>query len=170
MKIPRNWLGLTVALAILALGGLIAVAQQEEAAPPVRLLVVDETKTFLSTMRVGAFVGVLKGTGIFSVDVRFADVTSSWDDPLAGLTPEPDLEPYDIVLVIPLGIDDATVDWVMVVTDGLAALPPSVLGGLGLIGQVVDGVFEGNVRTIGIYDHLLVALLHGVYLAEGWMR
>jgi hypothetical protein len=169
MGFSRSRLGPILALAILTFG-LASTGQQGTTASPVRVLVVDETKTFLSTMRVGAIVGVLKGAGIFHVDVRFADVVSSWDDPLAGQTPDANLEPYDIVLVIPLGIDDETVDWVVLVSDGPPSLAPPALGGLELIRQVVDRVFEGNVRTIGVYDHLLVALLYGIYTAEGWMR
>jgi hypothetical protein len=52
----------------------------------------------------------------------------------------------------------------------LSTLPPPVLAGVGVIAQVVDAVFEGGVRAVGIYDHLLVPLLYGVYKAQGWMR
>ena len=55
-------------------------------------------------------------------------------------------------------------------TDVPTSLPTSVLGGIGVIEQIVAAVFEGAVRTIGIDDHLVVVLLHGVYRAEGWMR
>jgi hypothetical protein len=169
MGISRSRLGPILALTVLTFG-LAVTGQQGATTSPVRVLVVDETRTFLSTVRVGALVGVLKGAGIFHVDVRFADVVTSWDDPLAGETPDADLEPYDIILVVPLGIDDATVDWVALVSAGPPFLAPPALGGVELIGQVVEQMFEGNVRTIGVYDHLLVALLYGVYTAEGWMR
>jgi len=169
MATQRNRLGLFLVLAIVVLSA-AAGAQPETESPTIRLLIVDETKTFLSTMRVGALVGVLKGAGLFEVDVKFVDVATSWDDPLDGETLDPDLEPYDIVVVIPIGIDDGTVDWVLLVSGPPPLLDPSVLGGLGMIGQITAQVFEGNVRAVGIADHLLVALLYGVYSAEGWMR
>ena len=109
MRSIRWRLGLTFALAALALG-VVANAQPEAAGEAVRLLIVDETKTLLSTMRVGGLVGVLKASGLFVVDVRFADAESSWDDPLAGEARGSDLEPYDLLLVIPRGIDDGSDD------------------------------------------------------------
>jgi len=169
MTTQRNRIGLALVLAIVVLS-VAAGAQPETESSAIRLLIVDETKTFLSTMRVGALVGVLKGAGLFEVDVKFADVATSWDDPLDGETLDPGLEPYDIVVVIPVGIDDGTVDWVLLVSGPPPLLDPAVLAGLGAVGQITSQVFEGNVRAVGITDHLLVALLYGIYSAEGWMR
>ncbi|MFC2078024.1 hypothetical protein ACFLTM_04370 [Candidatus Bipolaricaulota bacterium] len=169
MNNVRNRLALILAMTILTIG-VAANGQPEPAGASVRLLVVDETKTFLSTMRVGGLVGALKATGLFHVDIRFADVEAEWDDPLAGMTPEPDLEPYDVILVIPQGIDDASVDWLWLLSDGPANLPPPILGGVELIEQILNQVFEGNVRTLGVYDDLLIGCLYGLYVMEGWMR
>ncbi|MGB2983856.1 MAG: hypothetical protein WBC63_08375 [Candidatus Bipolaricaulia bacterium] len=165
----RKRLGPILALLVLAVG---VAANGQTVAPTetTRLLIVDETKTFLSTMRVGGLVGALKGFGLFHVDVRLANVESSWDDPLVGEVPAPSLEPYDIILVIPRGLDNDSVDWVWVISDGPAILPPPVLGGVGAIGQVVSLVFEGNVRPVGVYDDLMPSLLFGLYVKEGWMR
>lgn len=169
MRSIRWRLGLTFVLAALALG-VVANAQPETACEAVRLLVVDETKTLLSTMRVGGIVGILKASGQFVVDVRFADVESSWDDPLAGETRGSDLEPYDLLLVIPRGIDDGSADWIWVLSDGPMLLPPHVSGGIDLIAQIVSQVFEGNVRPTGVYDDLLLGFLYEFYVMEGWMR
>jgi len=169
MGTTRRRLRLAIALTLVLLGTM-AVAQPETATPSVRLLVIDETKTLHATMRIGAMVGALKGAGLFHVDVRLADVESSGDDPLVGERPDPRLDPYDIVLIVPRGMDNASADWVLVVTDTLSTLRPAVLAGVGAIEQVVAAVFEGSVRTVGIYDHLLVPLLYGVYEAQGWMR
>jgi len=169
MSNARNRLALTLAMTILTIG-VAANGQLEPAGASVRLLVVDETKTFLSTMRVGGLVGALKTTGLFHVDVRFADVESEWDNPLAGEEQKADLEPYDVILVIPQGIDDASVDWLWLLSDGPANLPPPVLGGVELVEQMVNLVFEGNVRTLGVHDDLLIGCLYGFYVMEGWMR
>jgi len=169
MNNARRGLTLILAVAILVIG-VAANGQPESAGTPIRLLVVDETKTFLSTMRVGGLVGALKAAGLFHVDVRFADVDAEWDDPLAGEEPETDLEPYDVILVIPQGIDDASVEWLWLLSDGPANLPQAILGGVELIEQMVSLVFEGNVRTLGVYDDLVIGCLYGLYVMEGWMR
>jgi hypothetical protein len=156
-------------LAALVLG-VVVNAQPEAAGEAVRLLVVDETKTFLSTMRVGGLVGVLKGSGLFHVDVVFADVKSSWNDPLAGEEPSPDLEPYDLVLLIPRGIDDGSIDWACILSDEPRLLSAHASSGIDLVAQVVSQVFEGNVRPIGVHDDLLLGFLYEVYVMEGWMR
>jgi len=91
----------------------------------VRVLVVDETKTLASTMRVAGLVGALRGTGLFDVSHRLADVESSWDDPLAGSEPPPDEAPQDLILIVPRGIDDGSADWIWIASNGLFSLPPA---------------------------------------------
>ena len=150
--------------------GLVVNAQSETAGEAIRLLIVDETKTFLSTMRVGGLVGALKGSELFHVDVIFADVESSWDDPLVGKGPDPDLEPYDLVLLIPRGIDDGSIDWICSLSGNPRLLPPHVSTGIELIAQVVGQVFEGSVRLMGVHDDLLLGLFYEVYVAKGWIR
>ena len=169
MRRVRWRLGMILVTAVLGLGILVN-AQPKAAGEAVRLLIVDETKTFLSTMRVGGLVGVLKGSGLFRVDVIFADVESSWDDPLAGKGPDPDLEPYDLVLLIPRGIDDGSIDWICSLSGDPRLLPTRVSAGIEFIAEVVGQVFEGSVRPIGVHDDLLLDLFYEVYLMKGWIR
>lgn len=169
MRNIRWRLGLILVLTVLA-SGVVANAQPETAGEAVRLLVVDETKTLLSTMRVGGIVGVLKGSGLFHVDVIFADVESSWDEPLAGKEPEPDVEPYDLVLIIPRGIDDGSIDWICTLSGDPRLLPSHVSAGIDLIAHVVSQALEGRARPIGVHDDLLLGFLYEVYLMKGWMR
>ena len=63
MRISRSWVGPALALAVLTSVCLVTAGQQEGATAPVRVLVVDETKTFLSTMRVGGLVGGVTDPG-----------------------------------------------------------------------------------------------------------
>ena len=169
MTNARNRLALILAVTILILG-VVVNGQPDLASASVRLLVVDETKTFLSTMRVGGLVGVLKGSGLLHVDVVFADVESSWDSPLAGVKLDSDLEPYDLVLLIPRGIDDGSIDWACILSGVPRLLSAHASSGIDLIAQVVSQVFEGNVRPIGVHDDLLLGFLYEVYVMEGWMR
>ena len=169
MNIARWRLGLVLVLSILALG-LAASAQSVSASESVRMLVVDETKTFLSTMRVGGLVGALKGTGLFEVDVRFADVESDWEDPFHGQWADSDLVPYDIVLVVPRGIDDATATSIWLLSAEPTALSPSLLAAVELTEMVAGQVFDGIVQVAGVHDDLLLGILVDIYVARGWMR
>jgi len=150
---------------LLMAAGAAAVAAQGG----VRVLVIDETKTFASTMRVAALVGGLKAAGPFEVSYRVADVGSIWDDPLAGIPPSDD-PPYDLIVVVSRGIDDGTSDWVWILSNGLSSLPPPVCSGIGMIGILVDRVFGGEVRTLKVYDDFILPFLSALYVNEGWLR
>jgi len=169
MGMTKCRMGLALALLALLMS-LSAFSQSEASVEPVRLLVVDQTKTFLSTMRIGGLVGALKGTGLFEVGVEFADAVSDWDDPLAGKSPAADLEPYDIVLVIPRGIDDGSADWVWIMIAPAAMAPAQVAMGLEILEGMLALVFEGAVDSMNSADDLFVGFLHSLYIAEGWMR
>ncbi|RLE39157.1 hypothetical protein DRJ23_04040, partial [Candidatus Acetothermia bacterium] len=60
-----------VTVGLLLFVGIAAAGQQapEPQGEKVRLLLVDETKTFSSTMRVGILAGILKKNPLFAVDV-----------------------------------------------------------------------------------------------------
>ena len=146
----------------------VAVSSLAVAQAGVRVLVVDETKTLASTMRVAGLVGMLKGMGPFEVAYRLADVESSWDDPLAGA--EPDGVPYDLIIVVPRGIDDGSADWIWIVSNGLLSLPPVVRSGIDLIDGVIGRVFGGGARPVGLYDDFLLSFLSALYVNEGWLR
>jgi len=148
---------------------IVAAAVPAAAGGGIRVLIVDETKTLAATMRVAGLVGGLKGAGPFDVSYRVADVVSSWDDPLFGVQPSDDA-PYDLVVIVSRGIDDGTSDWVWILSDGLSPLPPIVRTGIGMIGAIVDRVFGGRVRALGVYDDFLLPFLSALYVNEGWLR
>lgn len=97
-----------------ALGGLYdggtALGQGQE---PFHLLIVDETQTFSSSIRLQVLASLLNRTGLFELTAKFVRVENSFDDPLQG--EEPDRR-YDVILIIPKGIDDGTVRQLWVVT------------------------------------------------------
>jgi len=144
--------------------------QMEQTPPAMRVLVVDGTKTFLSTMRIGGLVGALKGSGLFEVDVRFADVQSGWHDPLAGQSQSEGHVPYDFLLAIPRGIDDASADWIWILSAGPTSPTSPFVAGLQVIEQVLGLVFEGAVTPLGVHDDLLLGMLYEFHVAKGWMR
>ena len=137
-------------------------------APIVRLLLIDETKTIASTMRIVALVKGLRGVGGVEVDVRLADVASAYDDPLADVDPEG--EPYDIVLIIPRGIDDGSVDFIWLVSLWLDGLAPHVRAGAEVVTGFVDQIFDGVATTLDVYDDLFAGFLWALYEKKGWVR
>jgi len=141
--------------------------ETQSAAMKLRVLLVDETKTFLSTMRVGALAGVLKGTGMVDVDVKMVDVDSSYADPLGAFS-VPEL-PYDLILIVPAGIDDATVAQIWLVTRYFDKTTPQYAILAGFSG-IVDQVFQGAAVAVDVSEDLWPAGYASLYLAEGWLR
>jgi hypothetical protein len=158
---------LTCALIVAAL---TASAASQAAPEAVRLLVVDETKTFASTLRVTGLVKALKGVGLYEIDVEVADVVSSYDDPLDGLNPDPASESYDLMLIIPRGLDDGSVATIWIVSDGLLQLAAHVRAGVELLSALVDQVFTGIGRAVDVYEDLFPGFFWALYVNQGWMR
>ena len=154
----------------LLLAGWAASTAGQDAAPPLRVLVVDGTRTFLSTMRVGALVGAMRQIGMFEVDVRLSDVQGEFEDPLAGETLGAGTRPYSAVIIIPRGIDTGTASRIWIVRNALVAIPPPAAAALSLIGQIADQAFAPAVVAIGPEDDLLAGFLWALYVKEGWIH
>jgi len=145
-------------------------ASAQPAPEAVRVLVVDETKTFTSTMRVAGLVGALRTVGMFEVGVALADVTTSYDDPLAGRMPAEDEEVYDLIVVLPRGLDNGSIDQIWVVSAGFDALAPIVAAGVDMLSVLVDQVFAEIAEAIDVTEDLWPCLLWAVYESKGWIR
>jgi hypothetical protein len=162
-----NWIRSALCVAaILGIAVLSAAAQQSS---PARVLLIDETKTFLSTMRVAGLVGALRGTGVLQVDVRLADVGSGFDDPLAGVEQPPDLIPYPIAVIVTRGVDSGVFPYVWILSGDVQAMLPGDRTALDVVTQVVSQVFAGVGTPVGVYEDLYPALLWALYVQEGWM-
>jgi len=165
-KRPKT--GVLMLAALLTAIPLISLSQ--ETPPLVRVLVVDETKTFASTMRVAGLVGALRSAGLFDVGVALVDVTSSYDDPLADRTPEQGEEPYDLIVIVPRGLDDGSMSRIWIVSAGLSSLPPIVTTSLDVLTGVLDQVFTGIGEAIDVSEDLWPSLLWATYSLKGWIR
>ena len=156
-----------VASVLLLIAGLQAVSQQSQSQIKLHLLLVDETKTFASTMRVGALAGVLKKTGMVELTVKMIDVDSSYADPLVGL--DAPQQPYDLVLIVPKGIDDGSIAQIWLVSEYYEDSTPqhTLLAGLS---QIVDKVFQGLAEATDVSEDLWPAGYAALYREEGWIR
>ena len=141
----------------------------EELASPLRLLLVDGTKTFASTARVGALAGAVRSTGMFDLDVRFSSETCPYDDPLACEVDIP-ATPYDVVVIIPRGIDDGTASTVWLVTGILPWTSPEGWPAVAAVGGMIDQVFAGLASAVDPSADLWPAFAASLYQAQGWLR
>ena len=156
---------LVALLAVIPLGSL-----SQDAPPLVRVLVVDETKTFASTMRVAGLVGGLRSVGLFDVAVTLAEVVGNYDDPLGDRTPEEGEEPFDLIVILPRGLDDGSIGRIWVVSAGLSSLSPIVTASVDMLTGIVDQVFTGIGEAIDVSEDLWPCLLWAVYSTKGWIR
>ena len=165
----KTRLGLFFLIGVMLLGW-NALTFGQEIPPAVRVLLIDETKTFTSTMKVAGTIGALRQMGLFDVSVRLADVDTDYSDPLEGITPEPDQSPFDLVLILPRGLDTKIDVSIWLVSDGFNALSPFVRGAVDLISTVVDQVFAGSGQTIDVSEDLWPGFLWGAYISKGWIE
>jgi len=168
MRIRRS--AVLMPLFFLVLAGSSHLPMGQDTGGGIRLLLVDETKTFTSTMRVGALAGVLKTIGLFDVSVRLVDVPSSYDDPLRAEQPDPAQTPFDVIVVLPRGLDDGSMSQIWLVTPGLESLTPTVRAGVDAASGIIAQVFQGSAEAIDVSEDLWPGLLAALYLKEGWLR
>ncbi len=157
-----------ITLIALAIFAVFVTAQQPPAQHNrLKLLLVDETKTFSSTMRVGALAGILKKSGEFDVTVKMVDVSSSYVDPLAGI--QPTETPYNVILIIPKGIDNGTVEQIWLVTRGFDELPSQAVQGIKMLSSLINKVFVGLAHATDVRHDLFPGFLSALYVKEGWL-
>ena len=154
---------------LLAAASLPAVAQED--ASPARLLLVDQTKTFASTMRVAALAKTLRefDAAPLELTVRLTETTSPYGNPLED-APLPPEAPFHMIIIIPRGIDDGTADRIWLITT-LASSPPSPeWEGVELLGLLIDTIFEGVAAAVDPMEDLWPAMLAAGYAAQGWLE
>jgi len=149
--------------------GWSALAVGQELPSTIRVLLIDETKTFTSTMKVAGTIGALRQMGLFDVSVRLANVDTDYADPLAGIAPESDQEPFDFILILPRGLDTKTGVSIWLVSDGFNVLSSFARGAVDLVSTVVDQVFAGSGQTIDVSEDLWPGFLQAAYVLKGWM-
>lgn len=142
-------------------------AQEPQAeAEKFALLIVDETKTFSSSIRVQVLASLLKKTGQFELFAKFVEVSSSFDDPLQGLEPD---RRYDLILIIPRGIDDNTVRQLWVVSRPFPEISEGLRRAIGLLKQLAGRVFTGAAEAVDVTDDLIPGYFATIFIREGWL-
>ena len=130
------------------------------------LLIVDETKTFSSSIRVQVLASLLNKSGKFALSARFVDVPSSFADPLRGLEPD---RRYDLILIIPRGIDDGTVRQLWIASRPFPEISEGLRGAIALLKQLAGRVFIGAAEAVDVTDDLIPGYFATIFIREGWL-
>lgn len=160
-------IGLLLGLGLSVVGA--ADPTSEALAVPVRVLLIDGTKTFASTARVGALAGAIRSTGQFELDVRFSDATCAYDDPLACQIDLPET-PYDVIVAIPRGIDDGSATSIWLITNVLPWASPDRWPTVAALSGMIDQVFAGLANAVDSSRDLWPAFTASLYQAQGWLQ
>ena len=152
----------------LVVGGSLAAAADSSSASPYRVLVVDGTKTLASTMRVMGLAGGIRKSGAADVTVILADDLGPFADPLRNL-PRPEA-PFDLILIVPRGIDDGTASRIWILVAGNPRENPLAAQAIELLRAGIDRAFAGIGSAVGPLDDLWAALTASYYVQEGWLQ
>lgn len=146
----------------------LATSSFAAAAAAYRVLIVDGTQTLASTMRVVGLAGGIKQSGVAEVAILAVAGLGPFDVPLGGWArPE---TPYDLILLVPRGVDDGTASrvWILAAGDpGGSALAAQALG---LLAAGIDRAFAGIASAAGPLDDLWSAFAASYCVQEGWLR
>ena len=155
-------------LACLVATSSLATASLAATAAAYRVLIVDGTQTLASTMRVVGLAGGIKQSGVSDVAVLVAASLGPFDVPLHGWR-QPEI-PYDVILLVPRGVDDRTAPRIWVLVAGDPRANPLVAQAMGLLAGGVDRAFAGIASAAGPLDDLWAALAASYCVQEGWLR
>lgn len=164
----NRWRWLCLLGTLVLMGSVVACAQ--EAPSAIRVLLIDETKTFTSTMKVAATIGALRQTGMMDVSVRLSDETNDYADPLGETARDTEEEAFDLMLILPRGLDTRTDVRIWLVSDGLDLVTPDVRAAVEIVSSILDQVFEGSGHVVDVSEDLWPGFLSATYRLKGWLR
>ncbi|MBS3765650.1 hypothetical protein KGY71_03910 [Candidatus Bipolaricaulota bacterium] len=141
-----------------------------EAENPYRLMVVDGTRSLEISMRIQGLVSALKKREGLEVDAQTLKTEDPTLNPLKGM----EVEPYDLVMIVPPTIETGSIEQVWLVTRPLSQIPlEQKKGAMAQLDQLKEAVlkaFEGKVTPVGVNDDLIPAYFSTLFLREGALR
>ncbi len=145
----------------------VSLAQQSER---FKLLVVDETQSIETSMRVQGFVGALKQRSEVEVVTRMAKP----DEPTENPIKDPQNLTVDAVLIFPHTIETGRINQVWIVTRPYSAIPVKARKETAnMMKRLKDGIeqaFSGKVNAVGVDDDVIPAYFSTLFLREGVLR
>lgn len=150
--------------------GLIAVPGAGNEAAGSKLLIVDETESMETSMRVQGFVGAIKSRS----DVEVLTRMFKTDNPTANPLKDSENLMVDAVVIVPSSIETGKVKQVWIVTRPFSAVPLEMRAEMmGMMDQLKEGIekaFSGQVNAVGVNDDVIPAYFSTLFLREGVLR
>ncbi len=120
---------------IIGLSGAPALQIQGQPAP-LRVLIVDETRTLLASFQVNALIITLRAMPGFSVAAQFAEVETGMEvPPLKNVTGKS----FDLIVIVPRNLEELQQIWL--ITRPWNELAPPVQSSVQTVAQVVGKIF-----------------------------
>ena len=159
---------------ILVIVGLIfsftAVSNAQQEVERFKLLVVDETQSIETSMRVQGFVGALKQRPEVEVVIRMTKPDEPTENPIKD---SQNLK-VDAVLIFPHTMETGKINQVWVVTRPYSAIPVEARKKTtNMMNQLKDGIeqaFSGKVNAVGVNDDVIPAYFSTLFLKQGVLR
>ncbi|OGF56161.1 MAG: hypothetical protein A2Z21_10490 [Candidatus Fraserbacteria bacterium RBG_16_55_9] len=156
-----------ILIGFLLLGAGGSVASQADA-PKVQLLLVDETQTLQASILVQVLAQTLIRTGLFELQAKIVNVQSSFDDPLG---PNPTDKQYELILIIPRGLEDGSLREIWMVTKPITfGTRPELLTAIQTIKSLIEQGTEGRLKAIGVMDDFAPAWFAAIFAWHGWLQ
>lgn len=135
-----------------------------------KLLIVDETESMETSMRVQGFVGAIKSRSDVEVLTRMVKT----DDPTANPLKDSEDLKVDAVVIVPSTIETGKVKQVWVATRPFSAVPlemrAEMMGMMDQLKQGIEKAFSGKVNAVGVNDDVISAYFSTLFLREGVLR
>lgn len=136
-------------------------AQSEPA--PVRVLIVDETRTLFASFQVNALVQVLRGMPGLSVAAQFVEVDSGLELPplknVAG-------KRFDVIVIVPRQLEEFRQIWL--ITRPWNTLAPSLQAAVTTMAQTVEAIFGNtDVHPRNVNQDLVPAWFAAIFQQMG---
>jgi len=159
----KVWIFIPMVMLLLGWGALSGLSQEPF---KFKLLVVDETKTFASSIRVELLARAIKRTGLFELSAKIVDVGSSFANPLQGEKPD---KRYEIIIIVPRGIDDGTVRQVWISTRPFTEISEELRSAVTVIKEIANGISQGMAKAVDVTEDLIPGYFATLFIKEGWL-
>lgn len=164
----QKYVAILTVLALLV--GFTAVSGAGNEAAGSKLLIVDETESMETSMRVQGFVGAIKSRSDVEVLTRMVKT----DHPTANPLKDSEDLKVDAVIIVPSTIETGKIKQVWIVTRPYSAIPLEMRAEtMGMMKQLKEGIekaFSGKVNAVGVNDDVIPAYFSTLFLREGVLR
>lgn len=137
----------------LAVAGILLAGAQ--ALGQVRVLFVDETQTFETSMRLEVLARRLKASGTFAISAQLSIPATPWES-----------EAYDFAVILA-----GELPFIWICSPGMSAvLPVSLQQAKAVLTEAVTGAFQGIRDVLGVEDDLAALLWSAYFLQLGVLQ